>query len=97
MLLAGCATPRPTIKIKLKNQKVCVVAGTLSAGVDCTNTLGGFNTNMSLDELIRFLEGNPESGVPPAVIMSFEDFREMKTDLDIACMLVKDNCSMAVR
>lgn len=98
MLLGSCVSaPQRKIKVKLKNQKICVVAGDIRAGADCANTLGGFNTAMTVDEVIKFLEGDPKDGVPPGVFMSLEDFSEMKTALDLACSAVKDNCSVAIR
>ncbi len=97
MLLSSCATkPKPKIKVELKNQKICIVAGDIRAGADCANTLGGFNSSMTIEEVIKFLEGDSKDGVPPGVFMSLEDFAEMKTALDLACKAA-DVCKVALR
>lgn len=97
MWLGSCATkPKPKIKVYLKNQKICVIAGDIRAGADCANTLGGFNTSMSVEEVIKFLEGDPKDNQPPGVFMSLEDFSEMKTALDLACSAA-DTCQVAIR
>ena len=97
MWLGSCVSkPKQKIKVQLKNQKICVVAGDIRAGADCANTLGGFNTSMSVDEVIKFLEGDPKDNVPPGVFMSLEDFAEMKTALDLACSAA-DSCQVAIR
>jgi tetrahydromethanopterin S-methyltransferase subunit G len=98
-LFSGCL-----VHVTVKNTKACAVAGVMAAGADCAYTLTDKTESMTLDELIDFLEPQPERPDPknpgkmlpargPAIIQSSDDWNHMKTALEQACAALEDRCS----
>ncbi len=96
ILLANCAST------EVPNTEVCAVAGVLSAGMDCAETLTAKTRSMDLHQAITFLEPqeeitNPDGTVTPArgaaLCQSSEDWGEMKTALEQACKILGPRCT----
>lgn len=97
VLLSSCK------EIKIKNWEFCSVAGILSAGMNCANSLKPDTREINLDETIAWLEpaeavldSNGKEIVPArgaAICQSSEHFNEFKTALEIACKMLKKKCS----
>jgi len=79
--------------LKVHDTEVCSVAGVLSAGVSCTRAVTGVKTEKTFEELIDMLEPNEERG--GAVIIPLNDFVDLKTTLEQACVYVR--CSKATK
>jgi hypothetical protein len=90
--------------VKIPNLKVCSVAGTMSAGSICADTLRPNTYDMTLEETIEFLEAQPERPDPTnpnnklpargaAIFMSADDWNRMKTALDEACRELGSHCT----
>ena len=73
------------------------MSGKLSAGADCANTLKPGGRSMTLTEFIEFLEPSPAIGDKPekgpAICQSSDDWNKLKTALEQACALLKDQCT----
>lgn len=99
--LASCAG------IKIKDSKVCAVAGVMSAGMDCAHTLNDKTYEINLDETIAFLE--PKDTVKDkngkivsqargaAMCQSAADWNQQKTDLEEACKILGSACSFEMQ
>lgn len=81
--------------VLIKNTELCAVAGDLSAGAICANTLKPDTRDMTLDEFIVFLSPNEKKGA--AICTSSHDFNEMKTSLEVACRLLESKCSYELK
>lgn len=89
--------------ITIKNTEACAVAGVMSAGMDCANTLKRDTREMTLDETIAFLEPQEEvvdaegKVIKPArgaaICQSAADWNYQKTTLEIACKELGKMCS----
>ena len=99
-LLSSCA------HITVPDTEVCAVAGLIDAGADCVHTIQSGRRSMSLEQLIVFLEAQPEyvdaDGVwhparGAALIMSADDWNKMKTTLEQACEKLGNQCTYEMR
>lgn len=90
--------------VTVPNTTVCTVAGTMSAGAICAETLTDHKTEMDLDTWIEFLEPQLERSDPsdPAKVLparagalcqSAEDWNKQKTALEQACRMLGKRCS----
>lgn len=79
--------------LKVHDTEVCNVAGVLSAGVSCTRAVSGVKTEKTFEELIDMLEPNEERG--GAVVIPLNDFVDLKTTLEQACVYVR--CKKSVK
>lgn len=89
MVLQACGS------VKIKDTKHCAVAGVVSAGADCVTLISGTQSSLTFDELIDMLEPNEQRG--GAIITPVDDFVELKKELEVACILLKDRCSKEVK
>lgn len=97
--LSGCL-------IVKKNTKICSVAGTMTAGMDCAYTLSDDTEEMDLKTSLEFLTAQPKRPDPldptkmlperaGAICQSAEDWNADATTLEQACK--KANCSNDVK
>lgn len=77
----------------IHNEKVCAVAGTVSAGAICAETLSNKTSDLSFEQFLDFLEASSSHGA--AVCMSAADFNTLKTDLELACRKLGSQCLYA--
>lgn len=80
-ILTSCGT------IKIHDTKVCTVAGKLSAGANCTRAVSGQKAQITFEDLIDMLEPTEDHG--PAVIIPMNDFVDLKTELESACVYLR--------
>lgn len=89
LILSGC-------KIKVKNTRICSVAGLLTAGMDCAYTLSDKTEELSMKESLEFLHPQPEREDPAmpgkklpkragAICQSADDWNSIATSLELAC------------
>lgn len=82
--------------ITVPNTRVCSVSGYISNGADCAYTLSPKTEQMTFQELLEFLEPQPERPDPKdpskrlparggALCQSAEDWGKQKTALEQAC------------
>ncbi len=94
--------------VTVPNVGACSVAGTLSAGAICAETLTDKKWEMTLDEFLDFLEPQPERQDPAdvskilparagAICQSADDWNAMKTALEQACRELGSRCSYQVK
>lgn len=80
----------------IKNKEVCTVAGILSAGMDCANTLNDDERSMDLDQTIEFLEPQEKtkdrSARAGAMCLSADHFTDMKSEVEILCRKLGNRC-----
>ena len=91
-VLTSCA------QVKIKDTKVCAVAGTIEAGANCAMTLSEIHpeeSQMNFQEFIKFLEPSDEKA--PAICQSARDWNSIKTSLEQACVMLKDSCSYEMK
>lgn len=84
VLLSSCVT--------VPNVKVCSVAGVMTAGAICAETISGKTSEMDFNQLIDFLEPQQNPKRAGAVFMSSEDFNKVKTALEEACRELGPKC-----
>lgn len=102
LLVSGCKT------ISIPNTEICAVAGVMSAGANCVETLTDNTREMTLDQFLEFLEPQevvkdattgktirPERGA--AICQSAKDWNAMKTALEEACEKLGDACTYDIR
>lgn len=85
LILSACSISQPNVKI-------CSVAGVMSAGADCANTLNDTTEEMNLDQWITFLEPQIEPPRGAALCMSSVDFTKVKNFIDQACAKLGTSC-----
>lgn len=77
------------------------MAGIMAAGMDCAHTRADETRSMTLDQTLEFLEPRIGSkGVPEragAMCMSADDYTKQKTDLEIICRKLGDQCTYEVK
>lgn len=94
--------------IRIENTTVCTVAGKLSAGMICAETLTPKTGDLSFEQAVEFLEPQferPDPAQPGKVLparagalcQSSADWNKMKTALEQACEKMGDNCSKDIR
>jgi len=83
--------------VLIKNTELCSVAGDMSAGAICANTLEKETREMTLEEFIVFLSPNEKENKGAAICTSSHDFNEMKTSLEVACSILEDQCSYELK
>ena len=86
-LLSLCLTTFSCGNITIHDTKICTVSGVLSAGTSCVNAVSGIKTNQTFEELIESLEPTQERA--GAVIIPMNDFIDLKTSLEQACVYVR--------
>lgn len=79
---------------KVRNVEACAVAGIMSAGMDCANTLSDATRSMNLDKSIEFLEPQVSPPRAGAICMSAEDFNNQKTDIEVLCRKMGSACTL---
>jgi hypothetical protein len=100
IVASGCVT--------IPNSKFCTVAGVLSAGANCAESLTEKTSEMTLDQFIDFLEPQSERDDPDhpgqklparggAICQSSDDFTKIKTSLEKACRELGSRCSYEVQ
>lgn len=89
LLVLGCAC------IQIQNKNFCSVAGTLSGGAFCVESLTGVQSDLTFEETVKFLEASDARGA--AVFMSLDDFTKFKTELEQACRELGDRCKKEVK
>ena len=88
---------------KIRDTRVCTVAGIMAAGMDCGHTRTDETDSMNLDETLVFLEpqvGDPKKGTKDragAMCIAAEDFTRNKTDLETLCRMLVNRCTFEVR
>lgn len=82
LVLSGCVT--------VPNTTACTVAGTMSAGAICAETLTDKTSDLTLAQLIEMLEAG-------AIIQSADDWGKNKTALETACRELGSRCSYEVK
>lgn len=99
-LLSACGT------VKVKDSTECVIAGVFQAGMDCATTNSSQISEMDFEEMIEWLEAQPERPGPDgktlparsgAVCRSDDDFTAQKVALEQACALLKNRCIPEVK
>jgi hypothetical protein len=78
----GCVT--------IPNVEVCSVAGSMTAGSDCDQTLVSSPKRISLEETVAVLEGG-------GVFMTADAFGQMKTALEEACRELGKRCKKEIK
>lgn len=102
ILTDGCA------KVPIKDTTKCVVAGVWRAGLDCSTTLSSQTSEMDFEQMIEFLEPQPERPDPDhpgkklparagAFCESSDDQLAEKIALEQACSLLKNACSPEIK
>ncbi len=90
---SGCVT--------VPNTRACSVAGQLSAGMICGETLTDKTSELTLEETLEFLSPRPGSpGVPAragAICQSAEDWNKQKSALEAACRALGRRCSYEIK
>lgn len=102
ILLNGCSVTVP-------NLKACTVSGTLSAGLNCAETLSENKTRMNFREALEFIQAQPERPDPndankmlpkkgAAIMFSADDFKKIKDFIEQACRKLGEGvCSKEVQ
>jgi hypothetical protein len=85
LLLSACSISQPAVR-------VCSVAGVMSAGADCANTLDDKTEELNLDQWITFLEPQLDPPRGAALCMSSVDFKKVKDFIDSACAKLGTSC-----
>lgn len=75
--------------ITIHDSKVCTVSGKVLAGANCVTAVSGQKTQLDFDQLIDMLEPNENEERAGAVIIPFNDFIEIKKQIEIACTKLK--------
>jgi hypothetical protein len=102
LLVSACKT------ISIPNTEVCAVAGVMSAGANCAETLSEKTREMTLDEFLEFLEPKEElrdektgkiiqAERAPAICQSATDWNALKTSLETACEKLGNSCTYDIR
>ena len=89
LFLNGCGT------VQIPNTEFCTVAGTISAGAICAETITHKTRDMTFDEFLEFIEPSQNRG--GALCQSAEDSAKLKTALEQACRLLGGRCSYEIR
>lgn len=89
LLLSSCG------HIQVPNTEFCTVAGTVSAGAICAETITHKTRDMTFDEFLIFLEPTDQRG--GALCQSADDYNELKTTLEQACRLLGTRCSYEMK
>ena len=98
LLLSLLLTTASCQTVGIQNTEECSVAGTIAAGMNCAETLSGKKREMTMDEMIVFLE--PQASPTPrsgAICRSAEDFLKQKNALEQACRILGDKCSFELK
>lgn len=101
-LLASCA------EVKIRETRFCSVAGVLIAGMDCGYDLSDKTDSMTFDEMVEFLEPQPERPDPKdpnkmlparagAMCQPADDWNHKKTVLEQACKMLGKRCSWQLK
>lgn len=77
-ILNSCGT------LRIPDALICTTPGVLEAGANCTRAVTGVQTQLTFEELIDMLEPSEDRG--PAVIIPLNDFVDIKTELEKACV-----------
>ncbi len=79
-------------KIKIQDSEICAVAGSISNGADCTTTNSRKSRELTLTELIQYLEPAAEPPKAPAIFMKAEVWTSIKSTLEEACIALRGLC-----
>lgn len=104
IILAGCAGPM----IPIRDHKLCTVAGIFQAGMDCATDQTSTISELDFSAMVEFLEPQPERPDPNhpgqrlparagAVCEPDDDFTDLKTALEQACVELKDRCTTQIK
>jgi len=84
LITSACAT--------IPNTRVCTVAGSISAGMNCAYTLSKKTEEMTVDETFYFLEPRDSPARSGAICMSAFDYAKFKNALEQSCHLLGSRC-----
>ena len=87
LLVSSCIT--------IPDIEVCMVPFKLENGAICESSNSDHSRQLSPFDLITLIEGSEE--IPPAFIISSQDFEKLKTALQQACHKLGDSCSKEIR
>ncbi len=104
LLLIGCAGPQ----IPIHEHILCNVAGIFQAGMDCATDQTSTISELNFSQMIDFLEAQPERPDPDhpgktlparagAICEPDDDFTDLKTALEQACVELKDRCAPQIK
>jgi hypothetical protein len=81
--------------VTIPNTKSCTVAGIMSAGADCVESVTGKESEMSMNQFLDFLE--PTEKRAGAICESASDWTKKKTALEQACRELGKRCTFEVQ
>lgn len=81
--------------VQVPNTEFCTVAGTISAGAICAESITHKTRDMTFDEFLEFIEPGPARG--GAICQSADDYNKLKTTLEQACRLLGNRCSFEIK
>ena len=73
---------------------MCATAGQLQDGMLCSTTISRVESEMTMDEVIEFLQASETHG--PALCQSSKDWTAYKSTLQSACLLLGTRCKKKV-
>lgn len=94
--------------IVIQNTRPCSVAGLISNGGFCADTLNGGTASLTSQQMIDLIEARPEpypdseTGIMQpahgaAVIDSDDDYNTIMTEIEQACTILGKNCSYQLK
>lgn len=94
--------------VTVTNKEICSVAGRIQFGGICAETHTETTRDLTYIELMDMLEAQEDRPDPQdatrvlpahgaAIIMTTADFGSFKTELEVACRLLKSKCSYEVQ
>lgn len=92
LILSSFALLLSCSRVRIENTRACTVAGVLSAGADCDNSLNDQRTHLTMSQFLDFLEPSPKRG--GAICQSAEDFVKNLTALENACQILGPQCTI---
>lgn len=85
--------------VQIPNTKACSVAGKLTHGMICAETLTGATSVMTFEDSVKWLEPDPTPtlGHSAAICQSDTDWNSLKTALEQACRELGSRCSYKIQ
>ena len=95
LALSGC------VYLTIQARTPCFVNGELSLGSTCANTITGVTSQLTTEQSLDMIEARPATAEtpahPPAIYQSAYDYGVETNELDIACRLLKSECSYELK
>lgn len=88
-LIVSCGT------VKIPNTEVCTIAGKLSHGMICAETMTSNTRDLTFEESLEFLEASEDRGA--ALCQSSKHWNDIRTTLEIACKLLGKKCKKKLK